>query len=520
MKKKFLVCAMLLWAIIASANPVKIEGIYYNLDTENKTAEVTYDPDAPHVFGSVILGTYSGSVVIPEKFSDGGTEYSVTSVGHYAFCSCSGLVSVTIPNSVISISDAFYSSSNLKSVVIGSGLASISSTAFQGCENLADVYCYATNVPMVTGSYYFPSQATLHVPASSLEAYKADATWSQFGNIVAIPSAEKVEIGGLYYNLYDGLNTAEVIRHPNWLSNNYTGDIVIPESVLYGNVNYHVTSVADDAFNNCDNITSVSIGSNVTTIGENGFYSCNGLTSVSIPNSVKYIGEDAFRNCALSTINFPEEIEIIEEKAFHDNPWYDNQPEGLIYINKVAYSYKGDLPQNSNIIIKDGTISISGLAFQDTENLKTVVIPGSVIYIGERAFDKLTYQGGTKECGLTDVYCYATDAPELGMTLPNDYGLWPRTAFPLQHIYQNTTLHVPSASVEKYKETIWMYFKDIVALTDDDPKPATGINSLTNSESSTVHKSYTIDGKLTEKPQRGLNIIRLTDGSTKKVVLQ
>ncbi len=115
---------------------------------------------------------------------------SVTSIGNYAFYECTSLTSVTIPESVTSIGgDAFYGCSSLTSITIPESVTSIGYYAFYGCSSLTDVYCYAEDVPS-TGSYVFNnapiSSATLHVPAGSVDAYKARAPWKNFGSIVAI----------------------------------------------------------------------------------------------------------------------------------------------------------------------------------------------------------------------------------------------------------------------------------------------------------------------------------------------
>ena len=117
---------------------------------------------------------------------------SVTSIGHAAFYNCRGLTSVTIPNSVTSIlQETFYSCHNLTSVTIGNSVTSIGLNAFWGCHSLTDLYCYAEKVP--TASYSFDSPvsiATLHVPAASIDAYKAADPWKAFGTIVALTPEE------------------------------------------------------------------------------------------------------------------------------------------------------------------------------------------------------------------------------------------------------------------------------------------------------------------------------------------
>ena len=80
-------------------------------------------------------------------------------------------------------------------------------------------------------------------------------------------------------------------------SNEYTSNVVIPESVADNGATYPVTSIGKNAFMNCPMLMSVTIPNSVTTIGEGAFKDCSGLTSVTIPNSVTSISESAFKGC-------------------------------------------------------------------------------------------------------------------------------------------------------------------------------------------------------------------------------
>ena len=136
MKKLYLFTLLLALPLLASAYDCQVDGIYYNLNSEEKTAEVTYQK----VENNIYYSDYSGSVVIPEKFTYKGVEYSVTSIGISAFRDCRGLTSVTIPNSVTTIGDlAFYYCIGLTSVTIPNSVTYIGGSAFSNCYVLTSI---------------------------------------------------------------------------------------------------------------------------------------------------------------------------------------------------------------------------------------------------------------------------------------------------------------------------------------------------------------------------------------------
>ena len=188
-------------------------------------------------------------------------------------------------------------------------------------------------------------------------------------------SAYDAKIGGIYYNLNQEKETAEVTYYENGTvngyapnSNVYWGDVEIPSEVTYNDVTYRVTGIGFFAFNYCKSLTSIIIPNSVTYIDESAFAYCTSLTTINIPNSVNRIGSN----------------------AFDDTPWYKNQSDGLVYAGKVAYKYKGTMPSKTSITIQDGTLGIAGNAFRSCSNLVSITIPNSVMTIVSNAFYECT----------------------------------------------------------------------------------------------------------------------------------
>jgi hypothetical protein len=222
--------------------------------------------------------------------------------------------------------------------------------------------------------------------------------------------AYDANVNGIYYDFSD---TEATVTYYDTSGNNYyaySGNIVIPESVNYNGTTYNVTYINGSAFRYCQKLTSVTIGNNVkeigasafsdctglttviigksvTSIGWQAFNGCNSLTSITIGNSVTYIGRAAFSGCKnLALINVPNSVNEIGVNAFSSTAWFENQPDGLVYAGKVAYKYKGKMPENTKIEIEEGTLGIAELAFEWCSGMTSVDIPNSVKNIGVEAF--------------------------------------------------------------------------------------------------------------------------------------
>ena len=386
------------------AETVEIDGIYYNLVTKAKQAEVTINPNK-----------YSGTVKIPETISYNDVTYSISSIGHYAFCGCRALTSVTIPNSVTNIgNDAFCGCSGLIFVNIPNSVTSIGAYAFCRCRGLTSVTI--PNSVISIGEFAFTACLGL--------------------TSVTIPNSV-TSIGAYAFRDCSSLTS-----------------VTIPDSVI---------SIGEFAFTACLGLTFVNIPNSVTSIGDGAFYNCSSLTSVAIPNSVTSIGEHAFDGCTSL-----KKVIVPDIAAWCGIDFANDDANPLCYAKHL---YSDETTEITNLIIPNSVTSIGDWAFCGCDGLTSVTIPNSVITIGDWAFHWCTgltsvnIGNGVKSIGkdfayckeLTDVYCYADKIPSAEAEAFSYSNIW------------NATLHVPAASIEQYKTaTPWINFGTIVPLTDED----------------------------------------------------
>ena len=246
---------------------------------------------------------------------------------------------------------------------------------------------------------------------------------SAFSHDIEVANADGVTIYYKYINNGTELSVTYRGSSSGSYSNEYQGNVVIPASVSYAEKNYPVTSIGGSAFAYCSGLTSVTIPNSVTSIGSWAFFGCDGLTSVTIGNSVTSIGRSAFYGCTgLTSVTIPNSVTSIGNEAFLNTAWYNNLPDGLIYIGKVAYKYKGAMPDNTAIVLKEGTTAITGFAFWGCSGLTSVTIPNSVTSIGGSAFygcsglTSVTIPNSVTSIGYEAFYgCYALTS----VTIPN-----------------------------------------------------------------------------------------------------
>ena len=331
---------------------------------------------------------------------------SVISIGNRAFLGCSGLTSITIPESVTSIeNDAFAFCTGLTSITIGNGVTSIEEGAFEYCRGLKDVYCFAQQVP-VTGSDAFKSSsiasATLYVPRSAVDVYKAASEWSEFGTFVALPFDFVSDV--IYYNINpDG--TSVSVTYGTEEFNSYSGSVVIPSVVTVNNTEYSVTGIGDRAFYNCTDLTSVTLPNSVTSIGEDAFptttkiyvdkgvsplmaawnYGVNPYdlsTNTSLTNPYNYRINSCASSVRLVERTLTNLIKIENESLTINGVTKSGKTAGFTGLTPntsypVQYSASITYGDGTSIYTKDGTTSTEALTL--TTSLPKVIAVGDAI---------------------------------------------------------------------------------------------------------------------------------------------
>ena len=218
-------------------------------------------------------------------------------------------------------------------------------------------------------------------------------------------------------------------------------------------------------------MTSLTLPSSVTSIDAYAFQGCSGLTSLTLPSSVTSVGGSAFEGCSgLINLTLPSSVTSIGKWAF----------EGCSGLTCLT--------------IPSGVTSIGDYAFRGCSGLTSLTIPSCVTSIGDCAFSCCL--------GLTSIYVYTKKIQELGYNV--FLGCYP----------ENCTVYVPKGTYNAYKSSEFGYFENIVEF---DP---TGINNVITSNDAKELSRYSLNGQRLSAPTKGLNIVKYSDGSVKKVVVQ
>jgi len=478
MKKYLLLFALLLTTLAANAQgnmPRIIE------NAEKGTAYVTYKLDE---YGRRLSNSYSGDVVIPEK---SGSGYPVTSIDHQTFEGCVNLTSVKIPSTMKFIDYDAFRNCSLKEITIPASVDSIADGVFYNTPSLKKVvFEDGPSVLHFSCGQQYGGRGQFAVYNQGIEEVyigrNHTTTWGSSGNLDSplfkySETIKKVTFG-------DG------VKAVNPSAFFYCGNL---ETVVLGK---GIQTIGVDAFRNCEKLTAINLPDGVERVEQDAFNGCKTATTLKLSSTLKYIGVSAFRSCeSVTELTIPASVEDIDEGAFR-------------YMDKIK---KLTIADSTNPLDIDYGQLYGGegmfwhQAIEEAYIGRNIISPSS-LFRGNETLAKVTIgenvQSLVEKCFM---YCnklmFIWAKPAVPPTCNSE------TFFNIDK--EKCYLSVPAASLDAYKKAEgWKDFFNI----------GTGIQSAETGLM--VTDRYSVGGQRLRSAHKGLNIIRSSDGTTRKVVVR
>ena len=316
----------------------------------------------------------------------------------------------------------------------------------------------------------------------------------------------------------------------------------------------NLTKIGENAFKNCSGLTSINLPAGITEIDRNTFWGCSGLTSLNLPAGITEIGGSAFYGCSgLTSLNLPAGITDINYSAFEGCTGLTSVtlPSSLDWIGDKAFRGCTGL---TSLNLPSSLTAIDKNAFEGCSGLTSVTLPSSLNRIGDDAFFGCNALKEVRFCINDDLETYLTkghpyikvdcginyylNGKEVtSIVIPSSVTSLGNYAFQkcstLQSVYvswstpisagkafdefdtSKCTLYVPQGTEQDYwLAVVWGDFGNIVEFD------ATGIDKTTTSTDIEEVSRYSVNGQRLVGPTKGLNIVKYSDGSVKKVAVE
>ena len=520
-----------------------------NFNTQNVTS-----------MGYMFYGCSSLKSLDVSNFNTG----NVTSMG-YTFCDCSGLQTLDVSKfntqNVTNMGGMFYNCSGLSSLDVSkfdtqnvtsmggmfyncSGLQTLDvskfntqkvtsiASMFYGCSGLSllDLRSFSTESLKEATDLYAACKDDLQVLLP--EGWNVDA-------MTRIASFEP--IGNFLYNIYKDSHAVLAYRKE---SVTISGDMVVPSKIEYQGEEYNVTKVGRISFaaetpernlftilsdEEYLKVTSITFEDGIEEIDDNYLGMYVHAASINIPKSVTYISPATYRQASCRNyLYIDENSRFLSDVTFNvdaDNPAYTSI-DGVLYDKDMKTLLRCPRNKTGEFVVLDGIEALAWGAFRSCGQLESVVLPEGLKSVGEEnatsgvfnecyklakinipsTVEYMSYQAFRtgSSSGLKEIYCYITEPQSYD---DNEMSLFMN--------YYKPTLYVPYGTMNKYLAADgWKNFENIVEM----PKP-TAIDAISSNDTNVIcGKIYSIDGKQLSQPQNGINVIKMSDGTTRKVV--
>ncbi|SUB80524.1 Uncharacterised protein [Segatella buccae] len=410
--------------------------------------------------------SYAGNIVIPATVTYNTKTLYVTGVDYYAFRGDSDLLSVQLPASINRIRhEAFIGCTKLTSIVLPDEITEIGEKAFSGCTNLSSVVL-PKRLKVLPNSIFegCTNLSSIVLPDSITSIEKrAFSGCSKLKDITFSPNITTIE-NEVFYKCKN-------LDH-----------VVLPPLI---------TTIKYRTFYWCTNLSSITIPENVTEIKEEAFYACWRMKSIVLSKQLKTIEKEAFGHCGISTLTIPNHVTYVSD-AFTGcreltRLIIEDGTERLYFGTKLKLSY---LYLGRNFT-KEKDYYLSG----DYTNLDAGML--DTLVFGSTFSDRSFPRGRNLKVVVSKI------AKPYGMNFDSK-------------VYANAILYVPVGTKALYESTDgWKQFFNI-----QEGDPTTGIVSTKDDVNKVEVSRYDINGQRLDSPRKGINIVRYSDGTTAKIVVQ
>ena len=358
------------------------------------------------------------------------------------------------------------------------------------------------------------------------------AGYSYRGNlsVLDLSEAKIVKGGDYYYHNNNSYTSNDNIGRYAFYNCRRLTSLTLPDGI---------TTIGNYAFDGCSGLTSLNLPAGITEIGICAFFGCHGLTSLTLPASLTTIGSSAFSCTGLTSLNLPDGITTIGYRAFESCSGLTslNLPAGITEIGSFTFC---DCSGLTNLNLPAGITNIGEGAFSGCSGLTSITLPASITKIDHSAFHgcmgltSLTLPSSLTTIGsFTFDNCSGLTSLNLpsGLTQIDDFAFYGCSGLTSIYVYGESVpkvgynvfigcdakkciLYVPKGTYDDYWLSEFGYFENIVEFD------ATGIDKTTTFTDVEEVSRYSVNGQRLAGPIKGLNIVKYSDGSVKKVAVQ
>lgn len=394
----------------------------------------------------------------------------ITTISNGLFANCGKLTNITLPKGLKAIEDGAFAGCGFTEFVVPDGITTISNYMFANCGKLTSITLPKDLKAIGAGAFSGCGFTEFVIP---------DAITTISDNLFAYcPNLQKITFPKTITSMGNGI-----------FSHSGIGNFTLPKQI---------TEITNNMFEGCQNLEHIYLHDGLKSIGDYAFQDCNNLGGITLPNSVTKIGKGCFAHCDYlkEGVTLSDAITEIPEEAFADCGYLHEikLPAELKRIGYRAFCGSPYIGSFGGLKIPSKVTEIAPEAFYKSfQDIEVLELPASLKTVGDYAF---------ADCSAKVIYAYMSEPFPLG---DDDFGGYPRS---------ECKLYVPKGCAKKYRQAeIWKEF-------DIEEMDGTGIEGVTNDSTVTEVSRYDANGNMLAAPAKGLNIVRYSDGTVKKVMVE